>query len=109
MRTRLAGAALAAGLLLGSASPARAEEAGGAVKAKADEALITKKEKNLKMGEVTIQGEQERPKAMFILPKATVTIEDDNEDRSFGSDIARPMNRRAMEGYAIVTKPAEGR
>ncbi|MCA9771429.1 MAG: hypothetical protein KC466_03415 [Myxococcales bacterium] len=92
----------------GATSPETAAKAAatpGQVQSDVRQVEVEKKERTIRMGDVEIQGERERPKAMFILPKAFTTVEDRTSDRTFLDEIASPLNRRATESYSIVVRP----
>lgn len=64
--------------------------------------------KSIRMDEIEIQGEFEKPKAMFVIPMAPVEYRRGTYQKDFTAEILAPIDREALENLKR-THPSEGR
>jgi len=54
--------------------------------------------RSIQMNEIQIRGEVEKPKAMFIIPRATTDYSSEEDVRDFSKEILAPMDMDRIEG-----------
>lgn len=117
--TKLILSLLAAGLLLaGSAAPGTSQSRKGGTQgtagiasgpASGPEGTSEDKapRKSIRMEELEIVGEVEKPKAMFVIPMAPLEYRRGNHRKDFTAEILTPIDREALENLEKAL-PSEG-
>lgn len=63
--------------------------------------------KSIRMEEIEILGEVEKPKAMFVIPMAPVEYRQSGRGKDFSAEILAPIDREAFENMQR-NPPSEG-